>query len=59
METLTTELTATEWQEIAIRAMKQNELLKAEVEMLRSKRAIYNGVEMQLAMISALIPLSK
>jgi len=54
-----TSLTATDWQTIAIQAMKKNELLKAEVAMLREKRGIYNGAEMQLAMISALIPLSK
>lgn len=31
--------------------------LKDEVNTLRQRRAVYNGVEMQLAMISALIPL--
>lgn len=54
-----TNLTATDWQTIAIQAMKKCELLKAEVNMLWEKRGIYNGVEMQLAMISALIPLNK
>lgn len=54
-----TNLSATDWQAIAIRAMEKCELLKAEVAMLREKRGIYNGAEMQLAMISALIPLTK
>lgn len=54
-----TTLTAKDWQTIAIQAMQKNETLKAEVNMLRAKRAVYNGVEMQLAMISALIPLTK
>lgn len=58
MQTLTT-LTATEWQAIAIQAMQKNQKLEAEVKMLLEKRAVYNGVEMQLAMISALIPLTK
>jgi hypothetical protein len=51
--------TIQDWQTIALHVMRQNELLKAEVQMLRSKRAVYNGVEMQLAMMSALIPLTK
>ena len=54
-----TTLTAIDWQTIAIQAMQKNEALQAEVNMLREKRAVYNGVEMQLAMISALIPLTK
>jgi len=56
---LTTTLTATEWEAIAIQAMQKNAKLEAEVKMLREKRAVYNGVEMQLAMISALITLLK
>lgn len=54
-----TTLTAIDWQTIAIHAMQKSQKLQAEVNMLRAKREVYNGVEMQLAMISALIPLTK
>ena len=57
METLT--LTATEWQAIAIQAMQKNKLLQAELNTYREKRAITNGVETQLAMISLMLPLTK
>lgn len=41
------------------KTQKELRKLKEEVNTLRQRRANYNGVEMQLAMISALIPLTK
>lgn len=52
-------LTSAEWQAIAIQAMQKNRILQAELDAHIERRAITNGVETQLGMISLMLPLNK
>ena len=54
-----TTLTSAEWQAIAIQAMQKNRILQAELDAYIERRAITNGVETQLWMISLMLPLTK